>query len=225
MEIQKIRRNYLTKKDIKIVGGLVAPDEEFRCVEGESALWISNYGRLLSKRKKNPRILKTVFQNGYHRISLPQRMYGKSIAPTYYIHVLVAKAFCPVAEWIRQSDAIEVHHINKVNRNRDILENDYANNLMWIPRKIHRAVDQIESIELCINGKWEVKDFVTAAEHMQMCPYGFIEMLQKNEPSKVVSQYIYYDMIINDEGKPKSIDCRIRKWNMHIKSVENKTYK
>ena len=211
MENSKIRRNYLTKKDIKLIGGLIAEDEVFRPVEGESALWISNYARILSKRKKNPRILKTIFQKGYHRIKLPQKMYGKAIAPTYYVHVLVARAFCEIADWIKQSDAIEVHHIKKINRDCEIKGMDYAENLMWIPRKIHKAVDQIKTIQIYRNGKWREYDFVTAAVMFGVTPYEFIEAIQINEPTKVEDNYNYYDMMVNSDGRSVYINCKIKK--------------
>lgn len=53
----KSRIYWLNKRDIEEIGGLLFPDEEFRPVKGESAIWISNYARVLSKRKGKPRIL------------------------------------------------------------------------------------------------------------------------------------------------------------------------
>ena len=47
----KSRIYWLNKRDIEEIGGLLFPDEEFRPVKGESAIWISNYARVLSKRK------------------------------------------------------------------------------------------------------------------------------------------------------------------------------
>lgn len=42
-KISKSRVYWLSKKDIKEIGGLLYSDEEFRPVKGESAIWISNY--------------------------------------------------------------------------------------------------------------------------------------------------------------------------------------
>ena len=53
-KISKSRVYWLNKKDIELVGGLLYPDEKFRPVKGESAIWISNYARVLSKRKGKP---------------------------------------------------------------------------------------------------------------------------------------------------------------------------
>ena len=94
----KMRSNYLSRADVETVGGKVAADEEFRHVKGETGIWISNYARVLSKRRGKPRILKTVFQRGYHRLTLPQYMHGKKIKTMYYVHVLVAQAFCDIPE-------------------------------------------------------------------------------------------------------------------------------
>ena len=63
-KVSKSRIYQLYKRDIDAVGGLIYPDEKFLPVKGESAIWISNYARLLSKRKGKPKILKTVFQKG-----------------------------------------------------------------------------------------------------------------------------------------------------------------
>ena len=75
---------------------------------------LSNYARLLSKRKGNPKILKTVFQKGYQRVTLPQAMYGKQEKHMYYLHKLVAEAFCDIQSWVKPGDTIEVHHISRI---------------------------------------------------------------------------------------------------------------
>ena len=68
-KVSKSRIYQLYKRDIDTIGGLIYPDEKFLPVKGESAIWVSNYARLLSKRKGKPKILKTVFQKGCHRTS------------------------------------------------------------------------------------------------------------------------------------------------------------
>lgn len=116
----KKRCNYLTKADIEAIGGKIAADEEFRHVKGETAIWVSNYARIISKRRGKARILKTVFQKGYHRLTLPQYMRGKKVKHMYYVHVLVAEAFCSIPKWIKPGDRLEAHHIHSVDRECDI---------------------------------------------------------------------------------------------------------
>lgn len=154
-KISKSRVYWLNKKDIELVGGLLYPDEEFRPVKGESSIWISNYARVLSKRKGKPRILKTVFQKGYHRLTLPQTIRGKREKHMYYIHVLVAQTFCEIPDWINPGDKLEVHHINSVDREKDIEDINYASNLMYVPRRLHKAIDSIQEIAVNQNGKWQ----------------------------------------------------------------------
>ena len=150
----KSRIYWLNKRDIEEIGGLLFPDEEFRPVKGESAIWISNYARVLSKRKGKPRILKTVFQKGYQRLTLPQTIRGKRVKHRYYVHVLVAEAFCDFPKWVKPGERLEVHHIWAVNRLRDIAGINYASNLMYVPRKLHKAIDSIQEIAVKKNGNW-----------------------------------------------------------------------
>lgn len=208
----KSRCNYLTKKDIEFIGK-VATDEEFRPVKGESAIWISNYSRVLSKRKGKPRILKTVFQKGYHRLTLPQYMRGKKVKHMYYLHVLVAEAFCDVPNWIKPEDKIEVHHIHSVDRKQDIEGINYAQNLMYVPRRLHKAIDSIPEISIKKNGLWVRMNFVEAAEYYGISPYCFIESFANEKykiPDKVWGKYQYYSPTIKGEDdKNIKIDIRI----------------
>lgn len=208
----KLRRNYLTKSDIEKIGGKLFLDEEFRRVEGESAIWISNYARLLSKRKGKPRILKTVFQKGYQRVTLPQSMYGKTVKHRYYLHVLVAKAFCRIPEWIKSDERIEVHHISSVDHEHDIDGINYACNLMYVPRKLHKAFDSITEICINLNGKWVKKDFVEAAEFYGISPYEFIEAIGNEKykiPTKTRANYQYYQEVIDCEEKSVNLNVRL----------------
>lgn len=212
-KISKSRVYWLSKKDIKEIGGLLYSDEEFRPVKGESAIWISNYARVLSKRKGKPRILKTVFQKGYHRLTLPQTIRGKRVKHTYYVHVLVAQAFCKIPNWINWGDRLEVHHINSVNRENDIKEINYASNLMYVPRKLHKAIDSIQEIAVKQNGKWTKLDFISAAEYYKISPYEFLESFSNEKykiPDRIRGKYQYYSPIIKkDNGKNVRIDIRI----------------
>lgn len=179
-----MRSNYLSKADIEAVGGKVATDEEFRHVKGETGIWVSNYARIISKRKGTPRILKTVFQRGYHRLTLPQHMRGKKVKHMYYVHVLVAQAFCSVPDWIIPGDRIEVHHVDSVDRVKDVDGINNASNLLYVPRKLHKAIDSIHEISVKKNAMWVKMDFVSAAEYYNISPYDFLESFA-NEKYKI----------------------------------------
>lgn len=212
-KISKSRVYWLNKKDIELVGGLLYPDEEFRPVKGESSIWISNYARVLSKRKGKPRILKTVFQKGYHRLTLPQTIRGKREKHMYYIHVLVAQTFCEIPDWINPGDKLEVHHINSVDREKDIEDINYASNLMYVPRSLHKAIDSIREIAVNQNGKWVKRDFVTAAEHYGISPYEFLGAFANEKyktPDSIRGKYQYYSPTIKiDDERNVEIDVRI----------------
>lgn len=212
-KISKSRVYWLNKKDIELVGGLLYPDEEFRPVKGESSIWISNYARVLSKRKGKPRILKTVFQKGYHRLTLPQTIRGKREKHMYYIHVLVAQTFCEIPDWINPGDKLEVHHINSVDREKDIEEINYASNLMYVPRSLHKAIDSIQEIAVNQNGKWVKRDFVTAAEHYGISPYEFLGAFANEKyktPDSIRGKYQYYSPTIKiDDERNVEIGVRI----------------
>lgn len=212
-KVSKSRVYWFNKRDIKAIGGLLFPDEEFRPVKGESAIWISNYARVLSKRKGKPRILKTVFQKGYQRLTLPQTIRGKRVKHMYYVHVLVAEAFCDIPKWVKPGERLEVHHIFAANRLRDIEGINYASNLMYVPRKLHKAIDAIQEIAVNKNGNWVKMDFVTAAEYYGLSPYEFLEAFANEKykiPDKIWGKYQYYSKSVESEnGKNIIIDIRI----------------
>lgn len=209
----KSRIYWLNKRDIEEIGGLLFPDEEFRPVKGESAIWISNYARVLSKRKGKPRILKTVFQKGYQRLTLPQTIRGKRVKHRYYVHVLVAEAFCDIPKWVKPGERLEVHHIWAVNRLRDIAGINYASNLMYVPRKLHKAIDSIQEIAVKKNGNWIKMDFVSAAEYYGISPYNFLESFSNEKykiPDRIRGKYQYYSTNIKmNNGRTVGIDIRI----------------
>ena len=209
----KKRCNYLTKADIEAIGGKIATDEEFRHVKGETAIWVSNYARIISKRRGTARILKKVFQKGYHRLSLFQYMRGHKVRHSYYVHVLVAKAFCPIPEWIKPGDRLEAHHIHSVDRVHDISWINYASNIMYVPRKLHKAIDSLVEIAVRKNNMWVKMDFVSAAEYYGISPYEFLESFANEKhkiPDKIWRKYQYYSPVIRFEnGENIMLNIRI----------------
>lgn len=157
----------LYKKDIKEVGGLIAPDEEFRKAKGIRSVYVSNYGRVISKRVGKPRLLKSHFSNGYHSITVE----NGTKRNCYFVHILVAKAFIDVPDWIESGKRKEVHHIKKVDRKCETENSHHINNLCWLPPKIHRLVDKIEEVAVNIDGQYVPMDFVKVAEYYGISPY------------------------------------------------------
>lgn len=210
-KVSKSRIYRLYKRDIDAIGGLIYPDERFLPVKGESAIWVSNYARLLSKRKGKPKILKTVFQNGYQRVTLPQAMYGKQKKHMYYLHKLVSEAFCDIPSWIKPGDKIETHHKKKINRDKDIIGINYANNLIYVPRKLHKAIDSISEIAVKQGKKWVTIDYEKAAEFYEISPYDFVQAIGNEKfqkPTAKRGKYQYYNKKIGKET-PVQINVRI----------------
>lgn len=210
-KVSKSRIYQLYKRDIDAIGGLIYPDEKFLPVKGESAIWVSNYARLLSKRKGKPKILKTVFQKGYQRVTLPQAMYGKKEKHMYYLHNLVAQAFCDIPSWVKPGDKIETHHISRINHDKDIVGINFAKNLMYVPRKLHKAIDSIVEIDVKQGQKWVVMDYDKAAEFYGISPYDFINAIgneKYQKPTAKRGKYQYYNKEVGEET-PVQINVRI----------------
>ena len=216
----KIRSNSLLKKDIIAIGGIIASDEEFRPIKGESAVWISNYGRVISKRKGNPRLLHPVLNksknpeaNQYWRLHLPQSIRGKKVKHCYYIHRLVAETFLEVPEWIKKDEIVDVHHINKIKgREHDPMINSYKN-LMYVPRRLHASIDALYEIAVKKNNCWKKMNFLDAAAYYNLSPYDFIDAVgneKSKKPDKVRGKYQYYSKkVLTTDGLEVSIDVRI----------------
>lgn len=208
-----MRSNYLSRADVEAVGGKVSADEEFRHVKGETGIWISNYARVLSKRRGKPRILKTVFQRGYHRLTLPQYMHGKKIKTMYYVHVLVAQAFCDIPSWIYPGERVEIHHKNSVNRECDIAGINNATNLMYVPRRLHKAIDSIAEISVNHKNSWRKMNFIQAAAYYGISPYEFLGSFaneREKRPDKTYGKYQYYSPTIKTEDEREvKIEVRI----------------
>lgn len=217
----KKRKNYLyrlTKKDIREIGGLVAADEEFRKVKGESGIFISNYARIISKRRKNPRLLFPQFHKGYYKLTFPQYRRGKKIKTMHYVHVLVARAFLVPGAWIKKGDTLEVHLIEPKSANNRSMSLHYADNLMFVPHCIHRAIDSITEIAIRNGDEWKVVDFVTAAGTFNISPYELMDAIgyeKHNQPTRKDEVYQYYHKTVESAGIDKEIYCRIRRRKYH----------
>ena len=172
--------NYLTRKDIKSIGGLIADDEIFMPCKGIRSIFVSNYARVISKRCKKARLLKAYFSQGYHYLTL-ESLNGKCGRKCYSIHRLVAIAFCPVAEWIKDGEKLDVHHIIAVDPNVDDPTLDYASNLIWLPKGIHKYVDKIEKMQVRQNNRWKSMQLLDVAEYYGISPYDLCKFIHKRK--------------------------------------------
>ena len=106
-----------------------------------------------------------------------------------------------------------MHHIKSVDREKDIEGINYASNLVYVPRKLHKAIDSIQEIAVKQNSKWIKMDFVRAAEHYGISPYEFLEAFANEKyklPDRIRGKYQYYSPTIKmDNGRNVRIDIKI----------------
>lgn len=200
-----MQKNYkkFTKKDVATIGGLISPDERFVSVKAQPGWFISNYARLASKRRNGTAVLiRTFFINGYETVVTYSTLSG-SRKPKMF-----ATAFVNVPNWIRENEIIEVHHKRKVNHKKREYGTDFATNLTYLPKTIHKTVDAVREIGVCHRGLYEDMDFVSAAFSMGIDPYALADVLRQ-EPDAVEDDYKYYDCLINYGGMPVDLEFRI----------------
>lgn len=206
-----MQKNYkvFTRKDIKAIGGLISPDERFKVVKEQPGWFISNYARLASKRKNGTAVLlHPLFRNGYQGLVTYNRVNGKRVATEFKVHVLVASAFVNVPGWIRDNEIIEVHHRRKVNHAHAEYGTDFAENLTYLPKSIHKTVDAVREIGVCKGGVYQNMDFVSAAFYMGIDPYALADVIRQ-EPDSEDEDGKYYDCLVNYGGKPVDLEFRI----------------
>lgn len=199
----------LSEKDIKAIGGLAAADEVFKEVPEVKGWFISNYGRLISKRKNGTaRIVKTYFTNGYEHVVTYTEKGKNRTAKLYAIHQLVAQAFVEVPAWIKPHDIIEVHHIRRVNRKNRVSGINCASNLSYLPKSLHKTVDVIAEIAVFEEGFYRQYDFVSAAERLHIDPYCLADIIRQ-EPTKRKGKCAYYQCTVNADGVAVDVNFRI----------------
>lgn len=94
--------------------------EEWIKIDEYNGYEMSNYGRILSTKGKNPRFLKQrISNNGYNLVNL----YKNGVAKTYQVQFLVASIFCDNDS---PDTKTQVHHINEVKTD------NRACNLEWV---------------------------------------------------------------------------------------------
>ena len=101
-----------------------------------------------------------------------------------------------------------MHHKRKVNHKEREYGTDFATNLTYLPKTIHKTVDAVREIGVCHRGLYEDMDFVSAAFSMGVDPYALADVLRQ-EPDAIEDDYKYYDCLINYGGKPVDLEFRI----------------
>lgn len=196
----------LSEKDIKIIGGRISADEEFKAVPAVKGWFISSEGRLISKRKGgNVKLVKTYFTGGYEHVTT--RVNDRT-GRFFTIHQLVAQAFLTVPEWIKPGDIIEIHHLIRVNRMKRIAGSHAARNLSYMPKTIHKTVDVIADIAVNEGGLYRQYDFVTAAERMGISPYTLADVVRQ-EPTSKEENWACYQCAVNVDGVAVDVDFRM----------------
>lgn len=181
--------NYLSRKDIDSIGGLLAADEEFRPVKGLRSIFVSNYGRVISMRRDKPKLLKSHFYNGYNNITVENVRNRKKVRKCYYVHNLVAKTFLTVPAWVKDGDVIETHHRKKVYTKKYDPASDRVTNLALLPQSIHRIIDNIEKIEIYNGEKWQSMPFLDVAEFYGISPYVLHDFIKKRRVKNRFEKY------------------------------------
>ena len=96
-------------------------EEEWKPIDGFDGYFISNFGNVLSKKLKSPRLLKKEEDvNGYYIYTL----YKNKGRCKKRAHRLVAKHFIEIPEWLNLNDAI----VNHKDGNK---KNNLVENLEW----------------------------------------------------------------------------------------------
>lgn len=128
---------------------LISPQEKFLQVEGFPDYYISDMGRLVSKRRKTAKIIKPrVDKAGYSHYTLIDK-YGQMCQ--LLAHRLVAMSFIKNRNPNKKN---EVHHIKKGDFPKD---NSYKN-LIWTSKEDHVSLELPVELYLKIDGA-RFKDF------------------------------------------------------------------
>lgn len=202
---------YMNRQDIMMLGGRIAYDEEFRPIKGSAGLFVSNYGRIASKRQSDTRIVSTYLNRGYEFHATKVKKYGKVKNVHLRVHRVVAQAFIPIPLWIHEEDLTDlvVHHIVKVVRGARIKGINHVDNLVWLPRHIHNVLHSFEQIEIMIDGKYRRYNFLDACRKLRITPYDLVDVLQQ---PKEQEEYNYYSAdVVRDDGTMLNVTIRHKK--------------
>lgn len=141
------------KLNMKNVGvELYQNDEIFVALSGWKNYWISNYSRLLECDDKTGYTIVEPYKDSnpnyhsyyYRKLKDKNRINPKETLKQYY-HRMTAKAFCYNDN---PNEKTDVHHIRTFDPDKSCMENNRADNLLWISDRIHKMLDSIDFIIL-----------------------------------------------------------------------------
>ncbi len=203
---------YLTKIDIENIGGRIAFDEDFKKILGQPGFFISNYGRVVSKRQSKAKLIKSGYYHGYERFSTQRTKNGRSKRYDFRVHALVAAAFVEIPQWINEEDYsnLQVHHYRKVSREVRVYGLNTANNLTYLPEAVHKFLHKHEYVEIFISDCYKKYGFLDACKKLKITPYDLMYVM-KTQPVKEEADYIYYSADVNrDNGSKITVQIRFK---------------
>ena len=103
--------------------------EQYKAIPYAPKYYVSRSGQVLSKKGRQPRIIKPESTRVYYRAVL--RIGGCNVH--YAVHRLVAEMYLP-KPLNPTGEELEVHHVNYDSKDNRV------ENLIWLPRSVHRAL-------------------------------------------------------------------------------------
>lgn len=124
------------------------------------------------------------------------------------IAVLIRTYFVNGYETVVTYSTLSGSRMPKMFMIHNLVATDFATNLTYLPKTIHKTVDAVREIGVCHRGLYENMDFVSAAFSMGIDPYALADVLRQ-VPDAVEDDYKYYDCLINYGGMPVDLEFRI----------------
>jgi len=177
--IRWISKNSLASDVLKGYGiELVKEDEVYVQIKNHPGYYVSNYGNVFSSYKG---ALKCQYNsNGYGKVmfQVKDKRYAEGYrTEKYFVHRLVAQAFCPNC-WGLPFSEMQVHHKDRNRRN-----NDYRN-LFWVPQSYHGKVEQIETAALFHDGVVERLSIEKLYEKTGIPMSNLLDLTEKDRKGK-----------------------------------------
>ena len=141
------KHKYSTKKLTSAGIELLQPDEIFVQYPLWNDYYGSSYGRLISVKDGQVKLLKPADQNGYFGYKLAKVAYGKQRIFSISAHRLVADIFLPNYWKHLDRNQLQAHHLD-----HNKLNNDYRN-LVLLPTALHQIMNRVKRMVLLQNGQ------------------------------------------------------------------------
>ena len=167
------------------------PDEKFYQYPNYPNVFVSQYGNVITTYSKTP-LLRQLYYNpetGYTNIVLSKR--GKR--DLKYIHVLVAEIWLQKPSF-QLDDSLEVHHKEKVKDNLQCqsINVNFAENLVYVYKKYHSALENIKTMKYLAGKRWRKFDDVEAlSAETGVSAYEIYELISKDPQDIQGKEEIY----------------------------------